>query len=286
LHFPFWFKDMIEFEPWFIYDYTGEIIDRETGKNTYQSKNAYETGARVSAKIERAFNINWKNAKQLTHYMWPELKYRYKENMGNSKYRPWFEPIDSESDVNELNFSLKNFLDAKLVDNKGNIHYRQWAHLTLTQGYDFKGYGDNGDRHFTPLYMNLVATPFQNMDFRGYFKWDHYDTEIISALFSANLSMPRTGGRNDTYKLDYIYQKDNRESLEGYFDINLAYGFSFGSQFALEMRSDTTVSNSYWLRYDSQCWAVVFKVERQDEQNSFGIGFHLLGLGDINKLKK
>jgi len=153
----------------------------------------------------------------------------------------------------------------------------------MNQGYDFKGYGDDGDRHFTPLSMNLVATPYPDLDLRGYFNFDHYDKDINSALFSANLYVPRTRGRKDVYRLDYVYYRGSRESIDGYFDINLVYGFSFGSQFSLEMRSDTTVSNSYWLTYQSQCWAMTLKLERQDEQNSFGLGFHLLGLGDVNK---
>ena len=286
LRFPLWLKDVVEFEPWFKYDYTGQFINKENGSSTYQTKNSYELGTRLSTKASRSYNINWRNAKQLNHYMWPELSYRYKENMGDGKYRPWFEPIDSESDVNLIQFSLTNFLDAKLVDRNGGVRYRQWVSMVLNQGYDFKGYGDDGDRHFTPLSMDMTVTPFPDIDLRGYFMWDHYDKEITSALFSANMYVPRTGGRTDTYKLDYVYAKDSRESLEGYFDINLAYGFSFGSQFALEMRSDTTVSNAYWLEYQSQCWAVTFKLERQDEQNSFGVGFHLLGLGDIKKAKR
>lgn len=283
LRLPLWLKDVVEFEPWFKYSYTGQFINKEDGDSTYQTKNAYELGTRLSAKAERSFAIDWRNARQLSHYMWPELTYRYKENMGDGKYRPWFEPIDAESDVNLMQFSLKNFLDARLVDKNGNISYRQWISFVLKQGYDFKGYGDDGDRHFTPLYMALVTTPFPDIDLRGNLSWDHYDKEIRSALFSANLYVPRTGGRMDTYRLDYVYSRGSRESIEGFFDINLAYGFSFGSQFDLEMRSDTTVSNSYWLKYQSQCWAVTFKIERQDEQNSFGVGFHLLGLGDISK---
>ena len=283
LRFPLWFKDVVEFEPYFKYNYTGQIINKEVGSDTYQSKSSYETGTRLSLKAQRAFEVNWKGAKQLTHYMWSEITYRYKENMGDSKYRPWFEPIDSEPDVNLIRFSLRNFLSAKLVDQKGNVSYRQWVSFYINQGYDFKGYGDDGDRHFTPLSMNLIATPYSDLDLRGYFNFDHYDKDINSALFSANLYVPRTRGKKDTYRLDYVYSKGSRESIDGYFDINLAYGFSFGSQFSLEMRSDTTVSNSYWLTYQSQCWAMTLKLERQDEQNSFGVGFHLLGLGDINK---
>ncbi|RLB12931.1 MAG: hypothetical protein DRG39_00580 [Deltaproteobacteria bacterium] len=285
LSFPFWLNDAVEFEPWFKYSYTGQIINEEHGGNTYQTKDAYEFGTRLSTKARRSFDINWRDARQLSHYIWPELTYRYKENMGDSKDKGWFEPIDSEPDVNLLQFSLRNFLDAKLMDKKGEFRYRQWASFVLNQAYDFKGYGDDGDRHFSPLFMGLVVTPFSDIDLRGNFSWDHYDKQINSALLSANMQFPRRGGRTDTYRLDYVYSRGSRESIEGYFNINLAYGFSFGSQFALEMRSDTTVSNSYWLTYQSQCWAVTFKLERQDEQSSVGVGFHLLGLGDINKVQ-
>ena len=285
LRFPLWLKEKIEFEPYFKYNYTGQIIDKERGSNTYQSKVAYEAGTRLSSKLFRSYEVDWKGAKQLTHYMWPELTYRYRENSGDSKYRPWFEPIDSEPDVNLLNFTLRNFLDAKLVDERGNVSYRQWVNFVINQGYDFKGYGDDGDRHFTPLSMYLNATPFPELDLRGRFEWDHYDKEVNSGLLSANLHIPRERGRVDTYRLDYIYTRGVRESIDGYFDIYLAHGFSFGSDFSLEMRTDTTVSNSYWLTYESQCWAATLKLQRQDEQTSFGIGFHLLGLGDIRKVR-
>ncbi len=280
---PLWFKDTIEFEPYFKYNYTGQIINKDIGNSTYQSKYYYETGTRISFKAKRSFDIDLMGAKQLTHYMWPELSYRYKDNMADSKYQPWFEPVDSESDVNLIQFTLKNFFDAKLEDEKGNITYRQWISFYLSQGYDFNGYGEDKDRHFTPLYMDLVATPSSEFDIRGHFKWDHYDKEIASAMFSANMSVPRTGGKTDTYRLDYIYTRGSRENIKGYFDINLVYGFAFGSEFSFEMMSDTTVYNSYWLRYTSQCWAATLKLERQDEQTSFGLGFQLLGLGDIKR---
>ncbi len=278
INLPLWLKDVIEFEPYFRYEYTGQFINREIGSCTYQSKYFYETGARISLKAGRSFFVDWNGVDKLTHYIWPEITYRYRET--KRKYVPWFEEVDEEGDVNLINFSLKNFLDARITDSEGNISYRQWIRLNLNQGYDFNGYEE--DRHFTPLFMDLIATPFSNIDIRGNFRWDHYDTEIKSALFSATVYVPRERGEKDTYKIDYVYREGEKESLEGYFDINLKGGFAFGSSFELEMRTDTTVSNSYWLRYRSQCWEAKFQLKRQDEQTSFGIGFHLLGLGDIS----
>jgi len=293
MRFPFWFGRYIEFEPSLRYTYTTLWFDGGSGDNDHQSKKAYEVNARLSAKIERVYDCKWGDAKRLKHRMWPELSYRYRNHLDEEEEddNPWFEPIDDEEDVNLFTFSLRNYLDARLEDAKGKVRYRQWASWTLSQGFDVhearRDEGPGEDREpFTPLTFAFTATPFTDIDIRGDMQWNHYDTEFSSANLSADLSVDRSGGRQDRYTIDYVYRKDSKKSIDCWSDVNLVHGFSVGASLERDMELDEDISNSFWIRYVSQCWGITVKADREDEETSIGLGFQLMGLGDTNTPKR
>ena len=288
LRFPLWLGRYVEFEPSFRYTYNAQWFDaNQQGQDNYYRK-AYEIGTRVATNAERIYDVDIRNAKRLKHKLSPALSYTYRVHQDQDKQSPWFEPIDEKGKINQLTLSIENFLDARLESNKGEVTYRQWAYLNLSQSYNIEEsrHKEPGTKEepFEPLTGLLVLRPFQDIDIYGEARWDHYDHKMTFADLSLDLSVQRSGKRKDTFKVDYQYEKDGQKSLNFWLGVNLAHGFSVGSSLERDLGLDYTVSNSYWLDYQNQCWGVRFGAERQDEDTNVMVLFRLLGLGDIKAL--
>ena len=285
---PMWLGRYVEFEPSFFYTYTGQWFDASEGSREHQSKTAYEARVRVLSNLERTYDIRWQGATRLKHRMWPALTYTYRVPQEEEEDSPWFEPVDAKGKINQVAFSLENFFDARLQTNKGNVSYRQWGYLKLTQGYNIRETRDNEEpetreRPFEPFAGELVLRPFSNLDVFAVAEWDHYDTAVTLADVSLEISLDRSAGRRDRLRLEYQYEKDILESLDLWVDVNLAYGFSAGSSLQREINQGHTISTRYWLAYQSQCWAVKFMAEDEDEGQTVWVVFKLTGLGGTGK---
>lgn len=296
LRFPSWLLgDYLEFEPSIRYIHNIQWLDEPQQERDRQYKKAYEVGTRLSATAERIYDFEWRNTRKLKHKMSPVLTYKYRVHHDKEDYRPWFESIDAESKINgiinEVALSLENFLDARMENNKDEVSYSQWATFNLSQGYDI----DEARRHeepgtrkkpFKPLNASANLYLPGNIDVQGSANWDHYEHEITSASLSLDLSVDRSGGREDTYRVDYQYARDNQKNLNLWLDVYLTHGFSVGSSLERDLVLDQSISNSYWLRYQRQCWGVRLVVEKEDEETRVMMVFELLGLGDIEARKR
>ncbi|MDY6971056.1 MAG: LPS assembly protein LptD, partial [Thermodesulfobacteriota bacterium] len=287
LRFPLWLGPYIEFEPSISCTYNAHRLEDPGENPERQSKRAFEVGARLSATAERIFDLGWRDVRKVKHKMSPVLSYKYRDHRDEKAFRPWFDPIDEVEDINQIALSLEHYLDARLENEKGEATYHQWATLNLSQGYDI----DEARRHggtegkkepFLPLSATLMVTPFPDLDLRGHMQWDHYDHVIPEASLSLELFVKRSGGRRDIYTVDYLYsRKDDQKSLDFWFNVNLAYGFSLGSSLERDLEAGQNISNRYWLEYASQCWGIQLGAEEEDEETSIQIVFRFLGLGDI-----
>ncbi|MFZ0448792.1 MAG: LPS assembly protein LptD [Desulfatiglandaceae bacterium] len=279
--------DALEMEPSLRYTLNSYWLENQAGGfNDNALKGAYDAGFKVSTSFERTYDVDWGSARRLKHRIWPSISYRYRVPHGDLDEKPWFEAFDQEGRVNQLVMSLENFLDARLEDGKGKVHYRQWATFSLSQAYDIdearveKPAGEKR-KTLTPLAAALVITPFSNLDLRGNGQWDHYAHEITRGTLSLDLMVGRTGGRKDRYSLDYIYEKDITRALNFEWDLNLVYGFSTGVSFRRNMMVDQSILTRYWLGYQSQCWGAKLYLEKESQGTRIMLMFNLLGLGDL-----
>lgn len=286
LNFPLWFGPYLEFEPSFRYRYNAQWLDEAEGSTDYQYKRAYETGARLLTDLERVYDRDWWGAKRVKHRIRPVLSYTYRVPQDEDVESPWFESIDADGQENRIAFSLENFLDARFENKKGGTSYRQWVTLTLTQAYDIeekRRHTEPGEkrRPFEPLNATMRVQPFANIDFLGQVEWDHYDHEITLADLSLDISIQRSGGRKDKFKIDYQFEEDSQKSLKTAIDVNLIHGFSMGASLERDLDLDENISNTFWLGYVSQCWGAKISVEIEDDQTKVMLLFNLLGLGEI-----
>jgi len=293
VNFPLWFGPYVQFQPSFRYLYNAQWIDDSQDSRDRQYGGLYEAKARLETNVQRIFGFDWGNVKKLRHKFSPILSYTYQGGQGDEENNPpWFSPIDNEigpgQTKNQVSLSLENFLDARSEDKKGRVTYSQWVFFKLEQSYDI--HEDRQDKvsgtnqPFDPLFAELIVTPFSGLDLRGNAKWDHYDHGFGNATLSGRFSVPRAGGRNDIYEVDYIYNKDGSRDLSLLLDLHLIYGFSVGGSLKRDLKIGRNISTSGWAGYQSQCWGVKLGVERDAWNTSVMMVFRLVGLGGTGSL--
>lgn len=287
LRFPWWLGRYVEFEPSIRYTHTAQWIDDDNQVNRdYQDKGAYDAQGRLSTSIERVFHLNGEKVKRVKHKVSPVLGYRYRNHLDKAEYRPWFEPVDDEGDINLVSFSLENYLDARLENKKGDVTYRQLATLTFTQGYDLHEARRNDEpgrnrEPFVPLNGLLTVGPAKNIDIFCEAEWDHYDHEISFADVALRLSVDRSGNKKDSVNVDYRYDKAGQKNLSLTANVNLVSGFYVGGSLERDVELDHNISNSYWVGYDSQCWGMRVIAERGENETSIMVLFRLINFADI-----
>jgi LPS-assembly protein len=306
VRFPFWLGPYIEFEPSLSYTLNTEWYENDRGAGDQDYIGAYDARVRIMTNVERTYAVNWWSARRLKHRIWPQLSYRYRSIHRDDDDRPWFEPTFAEGLIHRITFSLANLLDARLEDRRGDVTYRQWATLDLSQSYDIsekrgRGHRSRRGEPFRPLSAELIVRPFSNLDFRGGVRWDHYDLVVPDGNASLDLSVDRAGDRRDTYKIDYIYVSDDTEDLSDYdwdiqtnlehslnaaADVNIALGFYVGGSVESDLNEREIISNNYWVGYQSQCWGAKLLVGIEDDAMSVMVGVNLLGLGDFGTKQK
>lgn len=304
VNFPLWLGPYVEFEPSFSYSYDYVWADDNQGQSQHRYQSAYEAKVRLATNAERVYEVGWFNAKKLRHKISPVFTYTYRGYQTNQDDAPWYSPIqrsdletpwsesifdeDSEDEGrNRLAISLENFLDARFEDKKGKIRYSQLVNFKLIQGYNIDKAGDdNEDRPFTPLQALLIVKPYSFLNLRGSAEWDHYEHEFSQAVLSGKLSVKRSGGRKDTYEINYRYYKDSAEgetNLNFRASVNLAYGFSVGGSFQRDMDANKYISSGGWIGYRSQCWELTTGASWESGDTTIMVALRLTGLVDTGK---
>ena len=286
LRLPFWLGPYLELEPSIRYTHAAQWLEDNPERDDFQEKSAYEAGGRLSTNFERVYGYNGETVKKLKHKIVPFFSYKYRNHLLEKEYRPWFEPIEHEEDANVVAFSLENYLDARLENGKGDVTYRQFCFMSFTQGYDFHELRRDLDpgiqrQPWMPLKGLLLVRPFGNLDIYGEAEWDHYDSDVTTADTSMEISWARGGGRRDTIKGSYIFDKGGQKTLKASGTLNLIGGFSAGGSLERDLELDHSISNSYWAGYDSQCWGLRLMATRTDDETTMALIFRLINFADI-----
>lgn len=283
---PLWLGPYLEFEPSFAYGLNAQWFEEEGGEKKNRDSQAYDVGARLMTQLERTYGTDWGEVKKVKHRLWPSLSYQYRRQDDRDAESPWFDPLEQTGDLNRLVFALDNFVDARLENREGRVRYSQWVNFQLAQGYsiaeqrDEEGSGEE-NRPFEPLTAALFLKPYRYLDFYGVTKWDHYDRELTETNLAMSLSMDRSGGRTDIYRVTYQNIEDKGSALNYWLRINLIYGFAAGTSLRRKTDPKSTISNKYWLEYASQCWSVLLGMEREESDTSVLLAFRLRGLGQF-----
>ncbi len=286
INYPFFFGNYLQFEPSLSYFRTMQWLEGNAPGISYQSRDVYQLQTRLTTVLSRVFPFSWRKVTALKHKIMPSLVYEYRVPKDQDKFQPWFEPIDVEDKVNRVVLSIENFLDSRSEDEKKGLRYQQWGTFTLSQPYNI----DEARRDempgqkrepFEPLEGSLRFNPFPNLFLEAEAAWDYAQDDISMAGVSLSLGIDRSGGRKDSFHVDYQYAEDGTKSLVYNFHVNLVKGFAVGNALTRDLEAGTTVQSSAWIEYLSQCWGIRFTVDRQEESgSSFMLNFRLLGFGE------
>ena len=299
VNFPFWLGPYVEFEPSFRYTYNAQWIDNNQGDESHQYQSLYEANARLGTNAEKFFDVSLGNTNKLRHKISPTFYYAFHRYNNNGENTPWFTPIEQDDygtpwsvtfnqdeenkDRNRVTFSLENFLDARMEDDKGNVAYNQWAIFRLNQGYDIQEANEDGENEpLTPLTAELIVTPFPSLDLRGSTGWDHYESTFTQTTLSGELTVQRYGGRQDYYEINYQsykYDEEDQSNINFRTNINLAYGFSVGGSLQRDLAVEKNISSAGWLGYQGQCWGVRLGAGAESGDTTFIVAIRLVGLG-------
>ncbi|SPD75733.1 Organic solvent tolerance protein [uncultured Desulfobacterium sp.] len=300
----------VEFEPSFRYYLNPQRYSEAQSDYDDQRLRSYEAEVKLSTNLVRTYDIDIMGAKRFQHKIRPTVSYGNRGYNAGEHARPWFEPIEEEGDENLVTFSLENFFDARMEDQKGNVSYSQWAKLTLSQGYNVEEERnehepEREEEPFEPLFAQLTLSPHRMYNFFAESKWDHQKQEITYTDLSLELSVERAGARKDRFGVDYIYDKnplsvaylyedsalaaflpdkDITESIDLWFDVYISHGLSVGSSFEKDLDIKKGISNRYWLQYQRQCWGLKLVARDEDDDTSVVLMLQLLGLGDTDVL--
>jgi len=157
----------------------------------------------------------------------------------------------------------------------------------LIQGYDIASARDDDEnKPLTPLKALLIVTPFPSLNLRGSAGWDHYEHEFSQATLSGNLSVNRSGGRKDTYELNYQYYQGSttgQTNVNFQTNINLIYGLSVGGWLQRDMEKNKNISTAGWVGFQRQCWGLKLGASREMGNTDVIVVLRLIGLGDTGK---
>jgi len=286
LTYPMWMGRYLQFEPSVAYTRNAQWLDQSVREKDKQSRDAYEAQARFSTVAERIYETNWTSATKLKHKIVPSLLYNYRVHKDLGLYRPWFESVDAEGKMNRVALALDNLLDARRETEKEGALYEQWARFTLIQGYRINGTWweddlSNEDKPFEPLVGILTLRPLSNVYLDGEVHWDHYDKDIAFADVALALTIPRSGGRKDYIGVAYQYDKEGEKGINASAHVNLDYGFSVGGAISRDLNQENSLSESFYIDYQSQCWGVRVISDNLDGIGSVMVQFRLLGLGQV-----
>jgi len=284
ISYPVFLGRYLEFETSAGYSHTSQWVDEDVLGIGSQNRDAYHVQARLSTVLEKAFDVRWREVTGVKHKIRPSLIYDFRSHRDEDLFRPWFESVDVDGDINRITLSIENILDTRRDDEEGATHYAQWGTFILSQPYDLNEARRDAEpgrekEPFLPLEAELTAFPFSWLTMRAESWWDHATSDVTYADISAQLSLDRLGGRRDHFALTYLYEEDESQYLGYRINVNLAGGFSVGTALRREMETSHTLDSAYWIDYQAQCWGVRLSAGTLDGIDSISLTFHLLGLG-------
>jgi LPS-assembly protein len=284
--YPLWLGRYLELEPSMAYARNTQWVEDPVLGNDTQARDVYDFQTRLGTNLERVFDMRWGEVTKLRHKLSPSLVYNYREYRNPGNYQTLFEPSTQDGKFNQVTLGFDNLFDVRKENAKGEVSYQQWGRLSLTQGYNIEkptgnNVPENEKNDFLPLEGFLSVSPLYPLTLQAEVEWDHYVRDFTYANTSLAFHVKRSGGKEDSYAVEYLYLKDGNKGFNFSANINLLYGLSVGISQTRDLRADNSVGQSIWLDYQSQCWGVQVVDQSSLGLHSFMIMFRLGGLGEL-----
>jgi LPS-assembly protein len=256
------------------------------------SREYYSLGATFSSEIHRIFNVGGKQIDKIRHSIKPEITYSYIPYVYQDDLADFADSVD---EANIVTYTLTNTLISRLKDDKGNINYREFFHLKLSQDYDIR----EARRNLTG--STTERRPFGNVVIEGTvdpFRYLTFDTDAQYSVNAGewmvtNYALTASDWRGDTLTAEYRYTKENTaEDIDAIEEINLnletrlTESISASYTFRRNELDDKYLETMYGLNYTSQCWSLKATYSDTADDRRYMLVFSLYGIGKVGKVSK
>ncbi len=284
---PLRLADYLEFTPSFglrettwrsSYDCDPVVVEDTDG-----SREMYDIGATISSEMYKVFDIGGKTIDKIRHGIKPELEYTYIPFVTQDDIPDFMTEI---GETNSLTCSLTNTLIARQRDEKGEITYREFFRLKLSQTYDIREARRNTDvspgerRPFGDIDAELDFTPFKylSLDADARFDIDSGEWKEINSRFGIN------DRRADSLTAEYRYTQDSIEEI----NLSLRGRATKDLDLIYVLRKDEfdnkTLETTYGINYHKQCWSAELSYSDSSDDKTVMLLFSLYGIGNVGRI--
>ena len=288
---PLRYGDYFEFTPSVgVRETTWDSIYSEAAGATPQegrrgSREYYSLGATVSSEIHRIFDVGGERVDRIRHGVRPEISYSYIPHVYQDDRADF---VTAVGEANIVTYALTNTLTSRLVSDEGEISYREFLNLKLSQSYDIREARRNltgsttERRPFGNVVIDGTINPFQYLTFDADAQYDVNAGEWEVT----NYSMAASDWRGDSVTAEYRYTKDSVEEINIALKAKLTESLDATYTYRRNELNDKYLETIYGINYESQCWGVAATYSDTDDDRRYMLVFSLYGIGKVGKVSK
>ncbi len=258
--------------------HTDNFTDINNNSDDFRTRHMYDTGAQLSTKINKIFNLN--NNYKLKHELIPKLEYAFTPNIIQNDL-PSFDALDRVEEKNQLTWSLTNNFISRVsrVSLKGDeqLIYRDAAYIKLYQTWDIKKERDNEPEPFSDLFLKAEIDPCDFLSLDMNIAWSPYDSHFNIL----NIGNTIKDSRGDSLRTEYRYSTDLSESLYSKLTISFTDELTAFCSIEQNLKEKKSVETQAGLSIKKSCWTFNLYFSESPEEQSITFLINLHGIGEF-----
>ena len=258
--------------------HTDNFTDINNNSDDFRTRHMFDTGAQLSTKINKIFNLN--NNYKLKHELIPKLEYAFTPNIIQNDL-PSFDALDRVEEKNQLTWSLTNNFISRVsrVSLKGDeqLIYRDAAYIKLYQTWDIKKERDNEPEPFSDLFLKAEIDPCDFLSLDMNIAWSPYDSHFNIL----NIGNTIKDSRGDSLRTEYRYSTDLSESLYSKLTISFTDELTAFCSIEQNLKEKKSVETQAGLSIKKSCWTFNLYFSESPEEQSITFLINLHGIGEF-----
>ncbi|CAB5147591.1 LPS-assembly protein LptD @ Organic solvent tolerance protein precursor [Olavius algarvensis associated proteobacterium Delta 3] len=285
-YYPYRLRNIMTLEPsvglretaWYINAYAPGTPD----KNSAFHRESFDFRLDASTDISRVYPVRFGPTDRLRHLSRFQAVYDYVPDQDQGEL-PLFDGTDRIEKVNQITYSWTNTLTGRsrsrvrTEEPSTRFLYNDLLRLQVTQIYDVNK-GTSGDPEpFSPIDTLLDLNLTSYLTLRAATQFSVYG----SGFTGHNLSATAQSRRGDRLYLDYLYARDEAETLTTELLVPVFDRVALLADYEQNLFNRTNIKTGLGVQYRAQCWSIVVRYVEEAEAPSVTFEISLTGLGGI-----
>jgi len=285
-YYPYRVKNIMTIEPsvglretaWTINEYAPGTTD----KNNAFHRESFDFRLDASTDISRVYPVRLGPTDRLRHLARFQAVYDYVPDQDQGEL-PLFDEIDRIEKVNQITYAWTNTLTSRSLPRvkeetpSSNFLYSDVLRLQFTQSYDINT-GISGDPEpFSPIDTLLELNLTSYLTLRADTRFSVYG----KGFTGHNLSGTAQTRRGDRLYLEYLYSRDEAETVTTELLVPLFNRVAFLGEYEQNLLNDTNIKTGLGVQYRAQCWSIIVRYVEEADAPSVTFEISLTGLGGI-----